>query len=108
MILNRAQAVPAGLSEGASKVSCLASVATLVLGLVVPGIGAYAEDPRFARVAARGKGGGIEPVIQERKAVRRPSEHPHKTQVFLEIRDQGDSFAGHRERVAPRCADDGA
>jgi hypothetical protein len=34
--------------------------------LVVPGIGADAEDPRFARLAACGKGGGIEPVVQER------------------------------------------
>jgi hypothetical protein len=34
-----------------------------------PLIGADAEDPRFARLAACGKGGGIEPVVQERGAV---------------------------------------
>jgi hypothetical protein len=37
-----------------------------VLGvLVVPGIGTYAEDPRIVRLAACGKGSGVEPVSAE-------------------------------------------
>jgi hypothetical protein len=30
--------------------------------LMVPGIGSHAEDPRIARLAARGKGSSVEPV----------------------------------------------
>jgi hypothetical protein len=33
--------------------------------LVVPRVGAHAEDPRIARLTACGKGSGVEPVSQD-------------------------------------------
>jgi hypothetical protein len=46
------------LRKVSPRVSCHARARTAVL--VVRGIGTDAEDPRFARLAAGGKGGGIE------------------------------------------------
>ena len=44
---------------------CIPTLAAKAAVLVVPGIGADAEDPWFAYLATGGKGNGVEPVIEQ-------------------------------------------
>jgi hypothetical protein len=57
--------------------------------LVVPGIGTDAEDPRAARFAACGEGGGVELVTKGMRTIVASITSPTRMASFARVRRQG-------------------